>query len=149
MLALLQNPAQLEKLKQEPALIKPAVEELLRYVNPVQIVNRYAAEDIEIAGQKIPKGSHLQLVLASANHDPAYLSDPEKLDITRDEARHVAFGQGIHYCLGAPLARVEGEVAFATLLKRLPNISLDISPENLQWRPAIELRGLKTLPVTF
>jgi cytochrome P450 len=149
MLALLQHPDQLEKLKADPALIKPAVEEILRYVNPVQIVNRYAAEDLEIAGQQIPRGSHLQLVLAAANHDPAYVSDPEQLNITREEARHVAFSQGIHYCLGAPLARLEGEIAFITLLKRLPDIHLAIAPEALEWRPAYELRGLKSLPVVF
>lgn len=149
MLALLQNPEQLEKLRQDPALIKPAVEEILRFVNPVQIVNRYAAEDMEIAGTKIPRGTHLQLVLAAADHDAAYVPDPEKLDLTRGEARHVAFGQGIHYCLGAPLARVEGEIAFATLLKRLPNLRLAIAPEQLEWRPAYELRGLQSLPVAF
>jgi cytochrome P450 len=149
MLALMQHPAQLEMLKTNPALVKPAVEEILRYVNPVQIVNRYAAEDMEIAGQQIPRGSHLQLVLAAANHDPAYVSDPEQLNITREEARHVAFSQGIHYCLGAPLARLEGEIAFTTLLKRLPDIHLAIAPEQLEWRPAYELRGLKSLPVLF
>ena len=149
MLVLMQNPEQLEMLKNDPALIKPAVEEILRYVNPVQIVNRYAAEDLEIAGQKIPRGSHLQLVLAAANHDPAYLSGPEKLDITREETRHVAFSQGIHYCLGAPLARLEGEIAFTTLLKRMPGIHLEIAVEQLEWRPAFELRGLQALPVVF
>jgi len=149
MLALLQNPEQLEKLKKDPALIKPAIEELLRFVNPVQMVNRYAAEDLEIAGQKIPKGAHLQMVLAAANHDPAYTPSPEKLDITREGAQHVAFGQGIHYCLGAPLARLEGQIAFTVLLKRLPNIRMAVAPEKLQWRPAIELRGLNALPVEF
>ena len=149
MLVLMQNPEQLELLKNNPALIKPAVEEILRYVNPVQIVNRYAAEDLEIAGQKIPRGSHLQLVLAAANHDPAYLAEPEKLDITREEARHVAFSQGIHYCLGAPLARLEGEIAFTTLLRRMPGIHLEIAVEQQEWRPAFELRGLQALPVVF
>jgi cytochrome P450 len=118
-------------------------------VNPVQIVNRYAAEDLEIAGQPIPRGSHLQLVLASANHDPAYVADAESLNLTPAETKHVAFGQGIHYCLGAPLARLEGEIAFATLLKRLPNLRLDIAPEKVEWRPAFELRGLQALPVVF
>jgi cytochrome P450 len=149
MLALMRQPDQLEKLKQDPALIKGAVEEILRYVNPVQIVNRYTSEDMEIAGVRIPRGAHLQLLLASANHDPQYVTDPEELNITREEARHVAFSQGIHYCLGAPLARLEGEIAFSTLLKRLPDIRLDIAPENLEWRPAYELRGLKALPVVF
>ena len=149
MLALLQAPDQLAQLQNNPTLIKPAVEEILRFVNPVQIVNRYASEDIEIAGQKIPRGSHLQLVLAAANHDPAYVPDPDKLNITHGEARHVAFSQGIHYCLGAPLARLEGEIAFATLLRRLPGIHLAVAPEQVEWRPAFELRGLKALPVAF
>ena len=144
-----QQPDQMKKLKQDLALVKPAVEEILRYVNPVQIVNRYAAEDLEIAGQKIPRGSHLQLVLTAANHDPALFADPEKLNITREESRHVAFSQGIHYCLGAPLARLEGEIAFTTLLKRMPDIHLEITPADLKWRPAFELRGLQALPVVF
>jgi cytochrome P450 len=104
---------------------------------------------MEIAGVRIPRGAHLQMLLASANHDTQYVADPEKLNITREEARHVAFSQGIHYCLGAPLARLEGEIAFSTLLKRLPDIRLDIATENLEWRPAYELRGLKALPVVF
>src|SRR5271170_1574578 len=147
LLALLLNPAQFEKLKQDPALIKPAIEELLRFVNPVQIVNRYATEKLQIAGQEIPSGSHLVLVLGAANHDPFYASNPEQLDLTRHDAKHVAFGQGIHYCLGAPLARLEGEMAFETLLNRLPNLRLAVPPETLQWRPAVELRGLTELPV--
>jgi cytochrome P450 len=149
MLALLINPDQLQKLKTDPDLIKPAIEELLRYVNPVQLVNRYASEDMEIGGQPIPKGSHLQMLLASANHDPMYAPAPERLDVTRKDAQHVAFGQGIHYCLGAPLARLEGEIAFQTVLKRLPNIRLAVPDDRLQWRPAIELRGLVQLPVEF
>jgi cytochrome P450 len=150
MLALLQNPEQMEQLQRDPQRIKPAVEEILRYVNPVQLVNRYASEELEIAGVKIPRGSHLQLLLASANHDPSYAAaDAERLNITREEARHVAFGQGIHYCLGAPLARLEGEIAFGALLRRMPNMRLAITPETLEWRPAVELRGLNSLPVTF
>jgi cytochrome P450 len=112
-------------------------------------VNRYASEDLEISGVKIPRGSHLQLLLAAANHDPAHMPDAEKLNVTREEARHVAFGQGIHYCLGAPLARVEGEIAFGALVKRMPNMRLAVPPEKLEWRPALELRGLTSLPVAF
>jgi cytochrome P450 len=133
MLALLQNPDQLEKLKKNPELIKPAIEELLRYVNPVQLVNRYASEDLEVGGQHIPKGSHLQVLLASANHDPSHAPDPERLDVTRKDAQHVAFGQGAHYCIGAPLARLEGEIAFTALLKRLPNIRLGVPVDKLQF----------------
>ncbi|MGC1475081.1 MAG: cytochrome P450, partial [Terriglobales bacterium] len=149
MLALLLNPEQLEKLKRDPALMKPAIEELLRFVNPVQLVNRYAIEKIQIAGQEIPAGAHLVMAVGAADHDPACATSPEQLDLAREDAKHVAFGQGIHYCLGAPLARLEGEIAFATLLNRLPNMRLAVRPESVQWRPAIELRGLAELPVTF
>jgi len=149
MLALLQYPEQLDKLKQDPSLIKPAVEELLRFVNPVQAVNRYASEDMEIAGTMIPKGSHVMMMIAAANHDPSQFAHADTLNITADEAKHVAFSQGIHYCLGAPLARLEGEIAIATLLHRLPNIQLAVAPEALSWRPAFELRGLNALPVRF
>jgi cytochrome P450 len=149
MLALLLNPEQLEKLRQDRSLLKPAIEELLRYVNPVQMVNRYAAEDVEIAGQKIPRGAHLVLVLGAANHDPSYASEPDRLNLSRDDSKHVAFGQGIHYCLGAPLARLEGEIAFTTIFDRLPNIRLAAPPESIEWRPAVELRGLSALPVSF
>jgi cytochrome P450 len=148
-LALLQNPAQLEMLKNDPALIKPAVEELLRYVNPVQLVNRYAAEDLEIGGVAIPRGSHLAMVVAAGNHDPAFVAEPEQLDVHHSDTKHLAFGQGIHYCLGAPLARLEGEIAFTTLLRRLPNLRLAAETEALVWRAATELRGLSALPVTF
>lgn len=149
MLALLRHPEQLEKLQAEPALMRGAVDELLRYVNPAQSVNRYAAEDLEIAGTLIPRGSHLVLLVAAANHDADYVANPERLDVTRGNAQHVAFGQGIHYCLGAPLARLEGEIAIATLLRRLPTLRLAIAPEKLVWRPGFELRGLSALPITF
>ncbi len=148
-LALLQRPDQLEALKHNPALIKPAIEEILRFVNPVQTVNRYAAVDLEIGGVKIPKGSHLMLVLAAANHDPTFASATDQLDVSHSDARHLAFGHGIHYCLGAPLARLEGEIAFTTLLKRLPDLRLAKPDDKLDWRPAFELRGLSSLPVVF
>ncbi len=149
MLALLQNPAQFEKLKQNPALVKPAIEELLRFVNPVQAVNRYASVDMEIGGVPIPKGSHVMLAVAAGNYDPAYVENPMQLDVTRSDPKHLAFGQGIHYCLGAPLARLEGEIAFATLIQRLPNLRLAEPNQKLEWRPAFELRGLSHLPVIF
>jgi cytochrome P450 len=147
--ALLQRPDEWERLKADPTLVKDAVEEMLRLVNPVQLVNRYAAEEVVIAGVTIPKGSHLLLVLAAADHDLDVFEQPERLDIGRAPTRHLAFGQGIHYCLGAPLARLEGEVALTTLLTRLPNLQLAIAPEDVIWRPSIELRGLESLPVTF
>ena len=149
MFALLQRPDQWERIKQDPALVKGAVEELLRLVNPVQLVNRYAAEELVIAGMSIPRGSHLLLLLGAADHDPDAFAEPEHLDLSRGASRHVAFSQGIHYCLGAPLARLEGEIAITTLLTRLPNLRLAIAPEDVIWRPAVELRGLQSLPVTF
>jgi cytochrome P450 len=149
MFALLQRPDEWERLRQEPTLVKGAVEELLRLVNPVQLVNRYAAEELVIEGMTIPRGSHLLLLLAAADHDPDAFAQPEHLDVGRGATRHVAFGQGIHYCLGAPLARLEGEIAIITLLTRLPDLRLAIAPEDVSWRPAIELRGLQSLPVSF
>ena len=149
MLALFQQPDQFELLKQDPALIKPAIEEILRFVNPVQAVNRYAADDVEIGGVPISKGSHVMLVLAAANHDAACVARPEQLAVRHRDAHHAAFGQGIHYCLGAPLARLEGEIAFTTLLTRLPNLRLADPTAPLDWRPAFELRGLSSLPVLF
>jgi cytochrome P450 len=149
MLALLQHPDELAQLQRNPARIKQAVEEILRYVNPVQLVNRYAAEAMVVGGVPVPRGAHVQLLLASANRDPAYVAAPEALTVANDEAKHVAFGQGVHYCLGAPLARVEGEIAFTTLLSRLPHLRLAVRPNALEWRPALELRGLVSLPVTF
>jgi cytochrome P450 len=109
--------------------------EILCFVNPVQMVNRYASVDLEIGGVKVPKGSHLMLVNAAANHDPALVGQPEQLDLTHSDPKHLAFGQGIHYCLGAPLARLEGEIAFTTLLKRLPNLRLANPQASLEWRP--------------
>jgi cytochrome P450 len=148
-LALLQYPEQFERLKQDPTLIKPAVEEILRFVNPVQMVNRFAAVDLEIGGVPIPKGSHVMLVMAAADHDPAFVDEAEQLDVTRSDVKHLAFGQGIHYCLGAPLARLEGEIAFTTLLRRLPNLRLADPKAGLEWRSPFELRGLSSLPVVF
>ena len=145
----MQNREQFERLKQGPALIKPAVEELLRFVNPVQGVHRYAAVGMEIGGVEIPKGSHVMLMVAAGDHDPAYVDDPDQLDVTRADARHLAFGQGIHYCLGAPLARLEGEIAFTTLIRRLPDLRLADPEQPLSWRPALELRGLNSLQVVF
>jgi cytochrome P450 len=149
MLALLLAPHQLEQLVRDPARIPGAVEELLRFVNPVQLVNRYAAEDVDIGGEHIARGSHLLLVLASANHDPEFVDAADELDVTRTVRQHVAFGQGIHYCLGAPLARLEGQIAFSTLLRNLPELTLTVEPEQLAWRPGLELRGLQKLPVRF
>jgi cytochrome P450 len=149
-LALLQHPDQLRKLKEDPSLIKPAVEELLRYDGPVETsTERFAREDVEIGGQVIPRGEMVLVVLAAADHDPERFSDPDELDITRTDNRHLAFGKGIHHCLGAPLARMEGQIAISTLLRRMPNLRLKGAPESLSWRPGMILRGLRGLPVEF
>ena len=150
MLALLQHPDQLQKLKDDPSLIKPAIEELLRYDGPVETsTERFAREDVAIGQTVIPKGEMVMVVIAAADHDPQRFPDPDTLDITRTDNRHLAFGKGIHFCLGAPLARMEGQIAISTLLRRMPNLRLKDSPETLTWRPGLVLRGLKALPVTF
>jgi cytochrome P450 len=149
-LALLQHPDQLRKLKEDPSLIKPAIEELLRYDGPVETsTERFAREDVEIGDQVIPRGEMVLVVLAAADHDPGRFPDPDELDITRTDNRHLAFGKGIHHCLGAPLARMEGQIAISTLLRRMPNLRLKGSPESLSWRPGMILRGLRGLPVEF
>jgi cytochrome P450 len=147
LLALLHHPDQLRALADDPALIQTAVEELLRYDGPVQRTSRMTMADVEIGGKQIPKGRVVVAAIGAANRDPAYFSDPERLDITRKENRHIAFGFGIHFCLGAPLARIEGQVAIGTLLRRLP--ALKLVSDKPEWRESSVLRGLKTLPVTF
>ena len=150
MLALLQHPDQLEKLRDDPSLIKLAVEELLRYDGPVETsTERFATEDIDIGGTVIPRGEMVLVVLAAADHDPERFANPDELDITRTDNRHLAFGKGIHHCLGAPLARMEGQIAISTLLRRMPDLRLKGSPESLSWRPGMILRGLRGLPVEF
>ena len=146
LLALLQHPDQWQLLCTDKARIPAAVEELLRLVNPVQLVNRYAAEDLVIAGVTIPRGAHVQLVIASANHDASVFSQTDTLDMTAETGRHLAFSQGIHYCLGAPLARLEGVVAFERLTQRMPTLQL-VNPDQIVWRAGLELRGLLHLQV--
>jgi cytochrome P450 len=149
-LALLTHPDQLAKLQQDPSLIKTAIEEFLRYRSPVMTsTNRWAREDITFGGEQIKRGEHVLVVLAAINHDPAVFDDSEELDITRPENRHLAFGKGIHYCLGAPLARLEGQIAISTLLKRLPDLRLNADPQDLHWRPGLLILGLTGLPVAF
>jgi cytochrome P450 PksS len=148
MLALLQHPDQLVCLRENPALLESAVEELLRYANPVEHATpRYVTEDIDVRGQRIPQGSIAWLALASANRDESVFPHADQLDITRTPNKHLAFGMGIHYCLGAPLARLEGKIAIGTLIERFPRIQLAVSPSQLEWRNAVSVRGLKTLPV--
>ncbi|HET9912568.1 MAG TPA: cytochrome P450 [Anaerolineales bacterium] len=147
LLALLQNPDQLQKLRAQPELVASAVEEMMRYDNPVQIAYRSAAEDVEIGGRVIRKGQLVNSVLAAGNRDPERFSEPDHFKITRDEGRHLGFGLGIHFCLGAPLVRLEAQTAFTTILQRFPQISL--ASDNLEWQEHPIFRGVKSLPVEF
>jgi cytochrome P450 len=147
LLALLRHPDQLRALAADPALIQTGVEELLRFDGPVQRTGRMTMADVEIGGKPIPKGSIVAAVIGAANRDPAHFADPDRLDVARQENRHIAFGFGIHFCLGAPLARIEGQVAIGTLLRRMP--ALKLVSDTPEWRESSVLRGLKTLPVTF
>ncbi len=149
-LALLEYPDQLEKLRNEPVFIKPAIEELLRFVCPAEMATeRYAREDITIAGTTIPRGELVLAVIGSANRDVNYFDNPNSLDITRENNKHLAFGQGIHYCIGAPLSRLEGQIAINTLVQRMPNLRLSVAPDQVRWRSGFILRGLEALPVSF
>jgi cytochrome P450 PksS len=149
-LALLMHPDQRERLQNDPALIKPAVEELLRYTSPVEMATeRYTREDVAIAGVTIPRGEMVLAVLASANRDERQFPNPDALDLTREPNKHLAFGLGAHFCLGAPLARLEGQIAINTLLGRFPDLRLTGAPDRLRWRRGLLLRGLESLPVTF
>jgi cytochrome P450 len=149
-LALLDHPDQLDRLKKDPGLITTAVEELLRFCGPViSPAPRFALEDMDIGGQLIHRGDMVMVMLASANHDQRQFTDSEELDIARSLERHIAFGQGIHYCLGAPLARLEGGIAFTTLLKRMPDLHLNIPREQIVWNASMILRGISKLPVAF
>jgi cytochrome P450 len=147
-LALLTSPAELERLRSDPSLLPGAVEELLRYANPLNhATDRFTLEPVEIGGVTIPAREWVLCVTSSANRDPDRFGDPDRLDVGRDAGGHVAFGHGIHYCLGAPLARLEGEVAFGALLARFPGLSLAADPSSLRWRPSSLIHGLETLPV--
>ena len=147
LLALLQNPAQLKKLQSNPALLNSAIEEMLRYDNPVQITYRSALEDSEIDGKLIHKGDLINTILGSANRDPQRFTNPDIFDITRNEGRHLSFGLGIHYCIGAPLVKLEAEIAFETILRRFPNLQL--AEKNLDWQEHPIFRGLKSLPISL
>jgi cytochrome P450 len=150
MLALLTHPEQLALLKQNPDLIKVAVEELLRYRSPFMLATmRWAREDIKLGDKIIRRGDSVLVSPAAANRDSAVFTHADTLDITRSENSHLAFGKGIHYCLGAPLARLEGQVAINTLLRRLPNLRLEGEPAALAWRPGWLVQGLHHLPVLF
>jgi len=147
LLALLQHPDQLRALRDDPGLIQTGVEELLRFDGPVQRTGRMTTAEVEIGDKRIPRDSVVVSVIGAANRDPKQFADPDRLDVSRKDNRHIAFGFGIHFCLGAPLARLEGQLALGTLLRRMPKLALvsDV-PE---WRESSTLRGLKSLPVTF
>jgi cytochrome P450 len=147
MLTLLRNPEQLRQLRDDPSIIQVAVEELLRYESPSQYTGRLAPNDVEMGGKKISKRQAVLAVMGAANRDPERFPDPDRLDLTRKDNRHVAFGWGPHFCFGAPLARIEGQIAFATLLRRLPGLQLEPGPQI--WRDNLGLRGLVALPVSF
>jgi cytochrome P450 len=147
LLALLRHPEELERLRRDPELLAPAVEELLRFESPTQHTTRVAPEDVELGGKAIRARQAVVVVLAAANRDPERFPDPDRLDLGRTDNRHLAFGWAAHFCFGAPLARIEGQVAFATLLRRLPGLRLEPGP--LRWRPHLALRGLAALPVAF
>ena len=150
LLALLQHPDQLALIKQDPALLENAIEELLRYDGPVETsTTRWARDDVKFRGHLIRRGDVVRVVLTSANRDAAHFDEPDRLDVTRDANRHLAFGHGIHYCLGAPLARLEGRIALETLFRRLPNLRLSIPANQLQWRSGVLFRGLERLPVLW
>lgn len=150
MLALLQNPEQMERLRGEPSLIKSAVEELLRFTSPVLMTTeRYALDGATIHEVAIPRGEMVLGVIGSANRDESVFDKPDELNLAREPNKHISFGQGIHFCLGAPLARMESQIAINTLLERKPNLQLKVEPQSLRWRPSMMLRGLQALPVKF
>ncbi len=147
-LALLTHPAELARLRADPALLPAAVEELLRFTSPLNhATDRFATQDLTIGDVPIPAGDTVFMAISSANRDPGRFPDPDRLDLGRDTAGHLAFGHGIHYCLGASLARVEAEVALGALLARFPGLSLAVLPEELRWRPDSLMHGLQSLPV--
>ena len=150
MLELLQHPDQIEKLRRDPSLSRLAIEELPRFTSPVFMsTERYTREDVIIQGVKISQGDMTLGVIGSANRDESVFESPDTLDITREENKHLSFGHVIHFCLGAPLARLEAQIAINTLLRRMPELRLKVPPEALRWRPSLILRGLDALPVTF
>jgi len=146
-LTLLRHPEQMRMLLDEPTLISSAVEELLRFESPIQHTARVAYEDVTLGGKRILRGQSVVAVIAAGNRDPERFSDPDTLDLRRTDNRHLAFGWGAHYCFGAPLARMEGQIALGTLLRRLRN--LELASDKIVWHENLGLRGLVALPVRF
>jgi cytochrome P450 len=148
-LALLRDPARAAALRADPGLLPSAVDELMRYDPPAPVsIRRFPTEDVTIGEVTVPKGETVLLGLAAANRDPDRWADPDSLDLGRAENPHLSLGHGIHYCLGAPLARLEGQIAIGTLLRRRPDLALAVPVEELRWRPTFRSRGLVELPVT-
>jgi len=147
LLALLRHPYQLQRLRREPEPIGPAVEELLRFDSPIQYTARIASDDVEVAGRLLPRGTMAGLLIGAANRDPDRFVEPDRLDIGRTDNRHLSLGRGPHYCLGAALARLEGQVAIAAVVQRFPRLRL--ASADVQWQPNFAFRGLRALPLTF
>lgn len=147
MLALLRHPEEIQRLRGDPGLIRSAVEELLRYEPPAQMMVRTAGEDIHLGRATIPRGDLVLIIVGAANRDPGQFADPDRLDIGRQPNAHLGFAAGIHYCIGAPLARLEAQTAITTLLRRLPDLQVDTTSP--VWRGTIALRGLQSLPLKF
>jgi cytochrome P450 len=147
-LALLQHPEERRRFVEDPGLADSAIEELLRFTSPVEVTPpRVTREEVTLGSVTIPRGEFVALVLGSANHDETRFADPETLDLGRDPNRHLAFGQGLHFCLGANLARMEGQIALSTLLRQRPHLRLTQPAASLRWRSTLPLRGLEALPV--
>lgn len=147
LLTLLRHPNQLEKLRADVSLMPSAVEEMLRYECPGQQTTRLTLEDTELGGKLIRKGQTVMVVMGAASRDPERFPDPDRLDICRQDNRHAAFGWASHFCFGAPLGRLEGQIAFSAILRRMPNLYLEPGPPT--WRAKLGLRGLTALPVSF
>jgi cytochrome P450 len=147
MLALLRRPDQTQKLRDNPALARSAIEEMMRFDTPLQLFRRWVLEDITYTGVALPQGAEVALLFGSANRDPARFPNADTFDIAREDNPHIAFSAGIHYCLGAPLARLELEIAVGTLMRRFPALRLD--DPNPAWRDGYVIRGLKALKIAF
>ena len=143
--ALLSHPAELARLRSAPALLPAAIEELMRFDTPLQMFERFVLEDLELHGMALPRGAEVALLFGSANRDPAQFSDPDRLNLSRTGNAHLSFCAGVHFCLGAPLARLELASSFAATLARVPALALAAQP---QWGPGYVIRGLRSLLVT-
>jgi cytochrome P450 len=142
--SLFRHPEQLDRLKRDLSLVPLAIDEMLRFDTPLQLFERWVLEDVDICGARIPKGAELGLLFGSANRDPGVFPNPDAFDVAREPNSHVSFGAGIHFCLGAALARLEAQILFETTLRRFPNLQVSTEP---QWKPGYIIRGLEALHV--